>query len=258
MAQSGKIPPRTVLVTGAGARIGHAIALDLADAGWRVAVHYLSGEAEAAGTVSRIEKNGGHAIALQADLCDEVAVRNLIPAAAEKLGPVTALINNASLFEEDTIDTMDRDSWQAHMVTNLYAPAVLAQVFDQALPADQQGCIINVIDQRVWALTPKFLSYTLSKSALWTLTQTLAQAMAPNIRVMGIGPGPTLRNQRQSEEDFRRQVDNLPLARETDPADICAAVRFILDTPSLTGQMLALDGGQHLAWQTPGVADVRE
>jgi NAD(P)-dependent dehydrogenase (short-subunit alcohol dehydrogenase family) len=156
------------------------------------------------------------------------------------------------VFERDEIDDADRQSWDRHMETNLRAPLVLSQAFARQLPAEERGCIVNIIDQRVWNLTPHFVSYTLSKAGLWTLTQTLALALAPRIRVNGIGPGPTLRNDRQSEEHFAAQWENIPLQRPTGPEEICQGVRFILDAPALTGQMIALDGGEHLGWAQPG------
>ena len=156
------------------------------------------------------------------------------------------------MFERDEIDSADRESWDRHMETNLRAPFVLSQAFARQLPPEERGCIINILDQRVWNLTPHFTSYTLSKAGLWTLTQTLAMALAPRIRVNGIGPGPTLKNDRQSEEHFAAQWENVPLKRPTAPEEICQAIRFILDAPALTGQMIALDGGEHLGWAQPG------
>lgn len=240
---------KTALVTGAGSRIGRAIALDLAAAGWAVGVHYnMSGDG-AAEVVDAILANGGAAAALQADLADEQAVNDLFPAASAALGPVSCLINNASRFEYDTVATTTRDGWDQHLNVNLRAPFVLSQSLAAALPPDQTGSVINLIDQRVWNLTPHFMSYTLSKSALWTLTQTLALALAPRIRVNGIGPGPTLPSARQSQQQFAAQVARTPLGRSVDVAEICTAVRFILEASSMTGQMIALDSGQHLGWQ---------
>ncbi|RMD62308.1 MAG: SDR family oxidoreductase [Alphaproteobacteria bacterium] len=240
--------PRAALVTGAARRVGRAIALDLARHGWAVAVHYRTSAADAAATVADIEAAGGRALALQADLADEADVETLVPRAVAALGPLGCLVNNASTFEMDTIETATRESWDRHIEPNLRAPLVLSQAFARALPMPDGGVIINLIDQRVWNLTPYFLSYTVSKAGLWTLTRTLALALAPRIRVNGIGPGPTLPSARQSDEQFARQCAAMPLGRGTSPAEICRAVRFILETPSLTGQMIALDGGQHLGW----------
>ena len=174
-----------------------------------------------------------------------------MPRAAAALGPVTCLVNNASAFEPDTIATVTRASWDTHMETNLRAPLVLTQAFARALPSGAAGNVINILDQRVWNPTPYFLSYTVGKAGLWMLTKTLALALAPAIRVNAIGPGPTLPSERQSAEHFARQQRNTPLRRGPQPEEIGRAARFILDSPSLTGQMIALDGGQHLGWATP-------
>ncbi|HUL09244.1 MAG TPA: SDR family oxidoreductase [Candidatus Acidoferrum sp.] len=243
--------PKTALVTGAGKRIGRAIALDLARHGWAVAVHYRHSALEAADVVQEIEQAGGRAVALQADLAREADTHALIARAAEALGPLTCLVNSASLFEMDKIETVTRASWDAHIETNLRAPLVLSQGFAAQLPAGMQGNIVNMLDQRVWNLTPYFLSYTVAKTGLWTLTQTLALALAPRIRVNGIGPGPTLPSPRQSPEQFAEQWRAMPLGRGTTPEEICAALRFIVSAPAMTGQMIALDGGQHLGWAQP-------
>jgi NAD(P)-dependent dehydrogenase (short-subunit alcohol dehydrogenase family) len=247
-----EIRKKSVLITGAGKRIGRAIALDLASQGWGVAVHYFTSKDDADGVVAEITRQGGQAVAVQANLGVEAETSRLIPAAVEQLGGLTALINNASVFERDEIDSADRESWDRHMETNLRAPFVLSQAFARQLPPDEHGCIVNILDQRVWNLSPHFTSYTLSKAGLWTLTQTLAMALAPRIRVNGIGPGPTLKNDRQSEEHFTAQWENVPLQRPTTPEEICQAIRFILNAPALTGQMIALDGGEHLGWAQPG------
>ncbi|UEM02231.1 SDR family oxidoreductase [Skermanella rosea] len=246
------IKKKAVLITGAGKRIGRAMALDLASHGWGVAVHYFTSKDDADAVVTEITRAGGRAAAVQANLGSEADTVGLVPAAAERLGPLTALINNASVFERDEIGTADRESWDRHMEANLRAPLVLSQAFAKQLPAEERGCIVNILDQRVWNLTPHFLSYTLSKAGLWTLTQTLALALAPRIRVNGIGPGPTLKNDRQTEEHFAAQWENIPLQRPTSPQEICDGVRFILDAPAMTGQMIALDGGEHLGWAQPG------
>ena len=249
--------PRVALVTGAGKRIGRAIALDLAAHGFAVAVHY-NGSAEAAhGVVAEIAAQGGTAVALQADLGDEAAVERLIPAAVEALGPVGVLVNNASSFDYDSIASATRAGWDRHMEANLRAPFVLIQQFAAQLPATAEGAVVNLLDQRVWNLTPHFVTYTLSKAALWTLTQTLALALAPRIRVNAIGPGPTLANIRQTPEQFARQCAAMPLRHGASPQDIADALHYILDAKSMTGQMIALDGGQHLAWCQP-VATVPE
>ena len=243
--------PGTVLITGAARRIGRAIALELARAGWAVAVHYHRSAEDAESLAREIAASGGRATALAAALTDESAVQALVPRAAAALGPVTCLVNNASAFEPDTIATVTRASWDTHMETNLRAPLVLTQAFVRALPSGAAGNVINILDQRVWNPTPYFLSYTVGKAGLWMLTKTLALALAPAIRVNAIGPGPTLPSERQSAEHFARQQRNTPLRRGPQPEEIGRAARFILDSPSLTGQMIALDGGQHLGWAMP-------
>jgi NAD(P)-dependent dehydrogenase (short-subunit alcohol dehydrogenase family) len=240
--------PRAALVTGAAKRIGRAIALDLAAHGWAVAVHYHHSAAEAAELGHEIERTGARAVALQADLAREAHTHALVPRAVEALGPLTCLVNNASLFEMDKIETVTRASWDAHIETNLRAPLVLSQAFASQLPAGAHGNIVSMLDQRVWNLTPYFLSYTVAKTGLWTLTRTLALALAPRIRVNGIGPGPTLPSPRQSPEQFAEQCRAMPLGRGTTLEEICAALQFILSAPAMTGQMIALDGGQHLGW----------
>ncbi len=242
---------KTALVTGGAQRIGQACCLALAEAGYAVAVHYLHSGAAAEATAAAIREAGGKAVTLAADLTDEEQVAALLPRAAAALGPIGVLINNASIFEGDTIDTVTRGSWDAHMAVNLRAPFVLIQEFARALPKDAGGSIINLLDERVWSLTPYFMSYTLTKAGLWTLTRTMALALAPRIRVNGIGPGPALPSPRQSHEQFLEQCRAMPLRRGTGPEEIAAALRFILDAPAMTGQMIALDGGQHLGWAQP-------
>lgn len=243
--------PRAALVTGAGKRIGRAIALDLARHGLAVAVHYNNSAEAAEDVVAEIRAQGGTAVALQADLADEDAVERLIPAAAAALGPLGVLINNASTFEYDSVASATRAGWDRHMGANLRAPFVLIQQFARQLQAPAEGVVVNLLDQRVWNLTPHFVTYTVSKAALWTLTQTLALALAPRIRVNGIGPGPTLPSAHQTEAQFARQCGDMPLGHGTSPDEIAAAVWFLLQARAMTGQMLALDGGQHLGWAQP-------
>lgn len=242
----------TALITGAAKRIGHAIASDLAADGWAIAAHYHRSGDSAEALVAAIAGAGGRAQAFHADLANEDQTRKLIGAAAEALGPVTCLVNNASLFEEDGPNTAGRDVWDRHMAVNLRAPFVLGQELVAGLGAREAANIINLIDQRVANLTPFFTSYTLSKSALWTLTRTQAMALAPLVRVNAISPGPTLRAERQTEEQFERQYLATPLARAVGAREISGAVRFILASPSMTGQMITLDSGQHLGWSAPG------
>jgi NAD(P)-dependent dehydrogenase (short-subunit alcohol dehydrogenase family) len=257
-ADEASAMPRAALVTGAAQRIGRAIALALAADGWAVAVHYRASRAPAEALVAEIAGSGGRAVALDADLADEAAVARLVPRAAAALGPLGCLVNNASSFENDTAATATRASWDAHLEVNLRAPFVLMQGFAAQLPASAAGAVINLLDQRVWNLTPYFVSYTVSKAGLWTLTQSMALALAPRIRVNGIGPGPTLPSPRQSAAQFARQCASVPLRRGATPGEIADAVRFILAAPSLTGQMIALDGGQHLGWAQEGAQAMPE
>lgn len=251
------IPP-AALVTGGGRRIGRALCLALAESGYAVAVHHRRSTAEAEAVAAHIAKRGGKAIALAADLADEDAVRSLLARASAALGPVGVLVNNASIFENDTVQTATRDSWQRHLAVNLRAPFVLMQEFAARLPAEAGGLIVNLLDERVWNPTPHFVSYTLTKSGLWTLTQTMALALAPRIRVNGIGPGPTLPSERQSREQFLDRCRAMPLRRGTSPEEIAATLRFLLSAPAMTGQMIALDGGEHLGWAQSDRAPVIE
>ena len=235
--------PHTALVTGGARRLGAAIVRSLASAGYRVAIHCHTSRADAEQLAA---ETGG--VVVQADLADEAAVKTLLPAATAALGPIGVLINNASTFERDEWDTATRSSWDAHLEPNLRAPFVLMQAFAAQLPPDSQGAIINLIDQRVWSLTPHFVSYTVSKAALWALTQQMALALAPRIRVNAIGPGPALPSSRQTDAQFAAMCARMPLARGTSPGEVASAVLAILALPSMTGQMIALDGGQHLAW----------
>jgi len=241
----------TALVTGAAARLGRAIALDLAQRGWKIGVHYHRSAAAAEALVGEIERLGSKAVALQADLTREDELRRLVPSCAERLGTPTCLINNAARFESDAIETLDWAAWQAELDVNLRAPVFLTQAFARGLPDGASGVVINMIDQKVWRLTPEEFSYTIAKSALWTATQTLAQALAPRVRVNAIGPGPVLPNRRQSEAEFERECRATLLGRAATMEEVCGAIRFLLETPSVTGQMIALDNGQHLLWR-PG------
>jgi NAD(P)-dependent dehydrogenase (short-subunit alcohol dehydrogenase family) len=243
--------PRAALVTGAAQRIGRAIALALARDGWALALHFHRSGDAVEQLVGEIEAAGGRAVALAADLAREAESARLVPRAVAELGPLGCLVNNASAFALDRIDTLTRESWDSHIEANLRAPLVLAQAFAKALPADRGGLVVNLLDQRVWNLTPHFVSYTVAKSGLWTLTRTLAMALAPRIRVNAIGPGPTLPSSRQSSAQFERQWRSVPLGRGAAPEEIAEALRFLLTARSMTGQMLALDGGQHLGWAQP-------
>lgn len=236
------------LVTGAARRIGRAIALDLAGAGFDVALHYNTSAAEAESLASTIRDLGRQATLVGADLADAAAVDSIVPRCVTALGPPTCLVNNASEFLPDTLTSTSLETWARHLDINLRAPVFLAQAVQRHLPAGASGNVINIIDQRVWKLTPEFFSYTISKAGLWTATRTLAQALAPAIRVNAIGPGPVLKSVHQTEAEFAAESRSTLLGRGPEPEEIAAAVRFILASPSLTGQMIALDGGQHLTW----------
>ncbi len=240
--------PRTALVTGAARRIGRAIAVDLARGGFDVAVHYAQSAEEAEATLGEIHALGQKGVLLQGDLAREDQTLDLVAQAEQALGSVGVLVNNASVFERDEALTATRQGWDFHMEINLRSPFVLSQEMMRRLPSAAEGVIINLLDQRVWNLTPHFTTYTTSKAGLWALTRSLALAFAPRVRVVGIGPGPALPSVRQSLEQFQAQCAKTPLRRGTSPEEICAAVRFILGAPSFTGQMMALDGGQHLQW----------
>ncbi len=243
--------PRAALVTGAGRRIGRAIALALSEAGYAVAIHAGHAVAEASALCADIERAGGRAAVVRGDLADHDAVVALVPSAAAAIGPLTLLVNNAAMFEPDEIGHLDRALFDRQFAVNLRAPLFLAQAF--AAQATEYACIVNMLDQRVLKLTPQFTSYTLAKSALHTATRTLAQALAPRVRVNAVAPGPTLASARQEPADFARQTAALPLGRGPTPEEIAAAVVFLAGARSITGQTLAVDGGQHIAWQTPDV-----
>ena len=251
------------LVTGAGRRLGRAMALELARQGHDVAVHYASSAAEAESVAAEIRDLGRQAVTLRADLLDEAQVTPLVARAAEALGgPILTLVNNASIFEHDDIATATRQSWDRHLESNLRAPFVLMQEMARAVPEPEtdargepraRGLVVNMIDQRVRKLTPAFMSYTIAKMGLWALMRSAAQALAPRIRVNAIGPGPTVRGHRQSEAHFEAQRRATILGRGSDADEICAALAYLLAAPGVTGQLICVDGGQHLGWQTPDV-----
>jgi NAD(P)-dependent dehydrogenase (short-subunit alcohol dehydrogenase family) len=248
----------TALVTGGARRIGKAIVEDLARHGFSVAIHCHRSTEQATSLAGSIRKAGGRAAVITADLADPAQMETLVGRAAEALGPVRLLVNNASLFEKDTALAFEWPVWDHHFALHVKAPIMLARKMAKLLPAGMDGLIVNIVDQRVLKPVPDFFSYSLSKSALWAATRTLAQALAPRIRVNAIGPGPTFPSARQIEADFARQIEALILRRGPEAAEFGAAVRWFWQARSVTGQMVALDGGQHLAWQTPDVTGMRE
>jgi NAD(P)-dependent dehydrogenase (short-subunit alcohol dehydrogenase family) len=242
------------LVTGAGVRIGRTLAIALAEAGYDVAIHYRRSEKPARETAALVEAAGRRSALVQADLASETETANLIGQAGEALGALSLVVNCASLFDYDDAMSMTRDSWDAHMNVNLRAPVKLTQDFAAQTKKGANNAVVNIIDQRVLKLTPQFFSYTLSKSALWTATQTMAQAFGPaGIRVNAIAPGPVLKNARQSDEDWRRQNEATVLGRGADPEGVARALLYLASARAVTGQLIAVDGGQHLVWQTPDV-----
>jgi len=257
---------KKALITGAGKRLGRAMALYLVDRGYDVAVHYASSRDAAEEVADLIRAKGQTACIVRADLLNEDEAQGLVAAAVDGLGgPLSVLINNASIFDYDNIETATRDSWDRHIESNLRAPFVLTQRFAAQLPEPgtddmnepvASGLVVNMIDQRVRKLTPEFMTYTIAKMGLWAFTRTAAQGLAPQVRVNAIGPGPTLQGQRQSAQHFARQRDATILRRGANEADITAALVYLLRAPGVTGQLICVDGGQHLAWQTPDVLGV--
>ena len=254
----------TALVTGGGARLGRAMALHLGRRGQDVAVHYKTSSDGADAVVGELRAMGVRAAAVQADLLDEDATAALVGRAATAMGaPLTLLINNASIFEYDTIASATKESWDRHIGSNLRAPFLLTQAFAAQAPDAANdgeplasGLVVNMIDQRVLKPTPEFMTYTIAKMGLWAFTRTSAQALAPAIRVNAIGPGPTLQGTRQSERHFAEQRAATILERGASPAEICTALDFLIDSPGVTGQLICVDGGQHLAWRTPDILGV--
>ncbi|KAF0231440.1 MAG: short-chain dehydrogenase/reductase [Beijerinckiaceae bacterium] len=246
---------RIALVTGGAKRIGAAICRELAQAGYAIILHCNRSLMEAEALATNLREHGARAAIAQGDLADLAALPALYARASAPFGPPTVLVNNASIFLDDSIATIDAAGFSAQLATNLQAPVLLAQAFAAALPADVKGAIVNIIDQRVLRPNPQFLSYSLSKSGLFAATKTLAQALAPRIRVNAVGPGPTLPNLRDGPEGFAREVAGTLLARPVKPEEIARAVRFLAEADSITGQMIAVDSGQHLSWKTPDILE---
>lgn len=258
MQNGSSVPTRTALVTGGAHRIGAAISRALAQSGYAVAIHANRSAAAAEQLGREIERVGGKAAVVRADLADHDAVLSLIEAAASAIGPLTLLVNNAGEFESDAFGLLDRARFDHQFAVNLRAPLFLAQTFAAQAPPDNDPSIVNVVDQRVFRPTPRFFSYTLTKSALQTATTTLAQALAPRIRVNGVAPGPTLPSPRQDAKAFAQQAALVPLGRGPSPEDIAAAVLYLAGARSVTGVTIAVDGGQHIAWQTPDAIGIDE
>ncbi|WP_377288095.1 SDR family oxidoreductase [Rhizobium sp. SG2393] len=258
MQHSSRTTLKTALVTGGARRIGKAIVEDLAEHGFAVAIHANGSLSDAEGLAETIRARGGKAAAVQANLEDIGETEGLVDAAVAAIGPLGLVVNNASVFLKDSLQELDAKAWDRHFAVHARAPSLITSAFARQLPAGTGGLVVNIVDQRVWAPNPRFYSYMLSKAALWMATQTMAQALAPTIRVNAIGPGPTLPNDRQNEADFQAQVEALILKRGPALEEFGRTIRFLFDTPSITGQMLALDGGQHLAWETPDIREIVE
>jgi NAD(P)-dependent dehydrogenase (short-subunit alcohol dehydrogenase family) len=241
------------IVTGGARRIGKAVALALAEAGFSIALQYRRSADAAAETVEALRQLGVTALAFEAALDEPGSAWSFMQQVGAALGPVACLVNNASHFADDRLPTLTEESWRSHLSVNLEAPVFLAQAFARQLPQDRQGNIVNILDQRVLRPNPLFFSYTVAKSALWAATRTMAQALAPRVRVNAIAPGPTLKSVYQSEAEFEREWREMPLGHGTTPEEIGQAVLFLLRSPAITGQTIALDGGQHLMWQTPDI-----
>jgi NAD(P)-dependent dehydrogenase (short-subunit alcohol dehydrogenase family) len=250
--------PPLALVTGGSRRIGRAIVEDLAANGFAVAIHCNGSREDAEHLAEAVAAGGTRSGVFSADLTRTSEVCELVPAVISQLGPITILVNNASIFEDDQADALDETLFDRHFNLHVKAPSFLAQAFAKQVPATADGMVVNIIDERVWKLTPRFYSYTLSKAALWAATRTMAQTFAPNIRVNAIGPGPTLPNMRQTPEDFARQSQNLLLQRGPNLSEFGATIRYLWGAKSVTGQMIALDGGQHLAWETIELSGIAE
>jgi len=247
--------PAVALVTGGARRIGRAIVEALAREGYAVVIHCNASIGEAEALAASLRAGGGRAAVVAGDLSDPAAVAGVMPQAAAPFGPVTLLVNSAATFARDTLLSIDVPTWNRQFSVNVRAPSVLAAAMAAALPDGESGAIVNILDQRVWKLTPEFYSYTLTKAALWAATRTMAQTLAPRIRVNAVGPGPTLANEHDGSAGFDHETAGLPLARSVGPEEIAAAVLYLAKAESVTGQMIAVDGGQHIGWRTPDIVD---
>lgn len=241
-----KNPQKVVLVTGAAKRIGREIALHFAKHGWHVVAHFGRSQQEADQLVEEIQQLGQQAIALQCDLANEAQVRTIMPQALQAMGQINCVVNNASLFEPDTAQDFSQAALDKHMHINLMAPIILSQALFEATPTNEQACVINLLDQKLYNLNPDFLSYTMSKAALQCATTTLAQALAPRVRVVGVAPGISLISGDQTEQQFQQAHQKTPLGKSSTPEDIANAVFFVANASAITGTTIVVDGGQHL------------
>ena len=248
---------KKIIITGSATRIGAAIAQSLAGYGKKITLHYNKSEIEVKKLKSKLESIGSDVFLIKADLSKAAQTKKVIPFSYNKMKGIDCLINNASVFEKDSLSSFNEKSFNAHINVNLKAPAILTQDFKKYLKS-KKGNIINIIDQRIFKLTPFFFSYTLSKTGLQTLTKTSAMSLAPNIRVNGVAPGPTIKNQRQSENHFKKQYKSLILKNKVEPKNICETVKYFINNDNVTGQIISVDGGQSLAWQTPDIINTKE
>tara|TARA_B110000438_G_scaffold302542_1_gene360537 strand:- start:26 stop:775 length:750 start_codon:yes stop_codon:yes gene_type:complete len=239
---------KNLLITGGATRIGKEIAIHFSNKGWNIAIHYFKSSSKAKNLKKIIEENSVKVILIKADLKNIKQVEKIVSIAKKKLGTIDCLVNNAALFEKDDILNFTNNSWNDHLNINLRAPAILTKQFAKQASKKNISNIINIIDQRVFRLTPIFMSYTLSKSALYTFTKTMAMRLNPNIKVNGIAPGPTIKNKRQSIKHFNKQAKSTLLKKSVRPADICDTVEFLIKNNSITGQVIAVDSGQNLTW----------
>ena len=246
-----------IIITGGSTRIGAAIAKKLSGPNVEIVIHYNNSKLSAEKLKKKLSKNNTKIYLVKADLSKEKDVNKIVKFAKSKLKYFDCLVNTASLFENDKLENFTTNSWGLHLRTNLRAPALLSKEFSKNIRGKNNN-IINIIDQRVFKLTPYFFSYTISKTGLYTLTKTSAMSLAPNIRVNGIAPGPTLKNKRQSEKHFKKQYMATPLKRQVDVEQICNAVDFFIKNKSITGQVISVDSGQSLNWQTPDIIKVKE
>jgi NAD(P)-dependent dehydrogenase (short-subunit alcohol dehydrogenase family) len=248
---------RKIIITGGATRIGAAIAKKLSGPNKEILIHFNKSKTKAEILKKQLEKNNTKIYLVKGDLSKEKDINKILKFAKSKLNYFDCLINNASLFENDKLDNFTKNSWDKHINTNLKAPALLSKGFSKNIKKGNNN-IINIIDQRVFKLTPFFFSYTLSKTGLYTLTKTSAMSLSPNVRVNGIAPGPTIKNIRQSEKHFKKQYLATPLKRQVDVNEICNAVDFFIKNRSITGQVLAIDSGQNMNWQTPDIIGTKE